>query len=108
MEFIAEHKAENFTIGAVAESAATTVRHFRKEFQAAIGQSLAEHVSKVRVGKAQTQLQNPRRGMSNIARDVEFSSATQFNRTIKRVFCESPGEFRTKRNTVRSIQLRIL
>jgi len=40
-------------------------------------------------------LLNPNLRISEIAYDVGFQSLTQFNRTFKRVFGQSPSEFRT-------------
>jgi AraC-like DNA-binding protein len=37
---------------------------------------------------------NPSRRISEVAYDVGFQSLTQFNRTFKRVFGQSPTEFR--------------
>jgi len=39
-------------------------------------------------------LLNPNLRISEIAYDVGFQSLTQFNRTFKRVFGQSPTEFR--------------
>ena len=43
---------------------------------------------------AKAQLLNPNRRISEIAYDVGFQSLTQFNRMFKRVFGQSPTEFR--------------
>ena len=45
------------------------------------------------------QLLNPSRRISEIAYDVGFQSLTQFNRMFKRVFGESPTEFRERLGT---------
>jgi len=42
---------------------------------------------------------NPNRRISEIAYDVGFQSLTQFNRMFKRVFGQSPTEFRTHLST---------
>ena len=47
-------------------------------------------------GDARTQLLNPSRRISEIAYEVGFQSLTQFNRTFKRVFGQSPTEFRAR------------
>ena len=43
---------------------------------------------------ARTQFLNPNRRISEVAYDVGFQSLTQFNRMFKRVFGQSPSEFR--------------
>jgi AraC-like DNA-binding protein len=45
---------------------------------------------------ARTRLLNPNLRVSEIAYDVGFQSLTQFNRTFKRVFGQSPSEFRER------------
>jgi len=54
-----------------------------------------DYVARVRVEDARTRLLNPNLRISEIAYDVGFQSLTQFNRTFKRVFGQSPSEFRT-------------
>jgi AraC-like DNA-binding protein len=44
--------------------------------------------------KTRSRLLNPNRRISEIAYDVGFQSLTQFNRTFKRVFGQSPRDFR--------------
>ena len=51
-------------------------------------------VARVRLEDAKTQLLNPSHRISEIAYDVGFQSLTQFNRMFKRVFGQSPTEFR--------------
>jgi len=45
---------------------------------------------------ARTRLVNPNLRISEIAYDVGFQSLTQFNRTFKRVFGQSPSDFRAQ------------
>jgi AraC-like DNA-binding protein len=45
---------------------------------------------------ARDRLLNPNLRISEIAYDVGFQSLTQFNRTFKRVFGQSPTEFRQR------------
>jgi AraC-like DNA-binding protein len=48
----------------------------------------------MRLEDARNRLLNPNLRVSEIAYDVGFQSLTQFNRTFKRVFGQSPTEFR--------------
>jgi AraC-like DNA-binding protein len=41
-------------------------------------------------------LLNPNRRISEIAYDVGFQSLTQFNRTFRRIYGQSPSEFRAR------------
>jgi AraC-like DNA-binding protein len=50
----------------------------------------------MRLEDARDRLLNPNLRISEIAYDVGFQSLTQFNRTFKRVFGQSPTEFRAR------------
>lgn len=93
-EYIDKHKMEPLSLSAVATAAGASVFHFCKVFRKATGLKFTDYVARVRLEDARTQLLNPNRRISEVAYDVGFQSLTQFNRTFKRVFGESPTEFR--------------
>ena len=94
-EYIDKHKTEELSLSAVAQAAGASVFHFCKVFHKSTGLKFTDYVARVRLEDARTQLLNPNRRISEVAYDVGFQSLTQFNRIFKRVFGESPGEFRT-------------
>ena len=93
-DYIAQHKTEPLSLSAVAKAAGTSVFHFCKVFHKATGLKFTDYVARVRLEEARTQLLNPNRRISEVAYDVGFQSLTQFNRMFKRVFGQSPSEFR--------------
>jgi AraC-like DNA-binding protein len=93
-DYIDKHKMEPLPLAAVAQAAGASVFHFCKVFRKATGLRFTDYVARVRLADARTQLLNPSRRISEIAYDVGFQSLTQFNRTFKRVFGQSPTEFR--------------
>jgi AraC-like DNA-binding protein len=93
-EYIEKHKATPLSLSAVAKAAGASVFHFCKVFRKSTGLKFTDYVARVRLQDAKTQLLNPNRRISEIAYDVGFQSLTQFNRTFKRVFGQSPTEFR--------------
>lgn len=93
-EYIDKHKLEPLSLADVARAAGASVFHFCKVFHKATGLTFTDYVARVRLDDAKTQLLNPSRRISEIAYDVGFQSLTQFNRTFKRVFGQSPTEFR--------------
>jgi AraC-like DNA-binding protein len=95
-EYIDKHKMDALSLAAVAKAAGASVFHFCKVFHKATGLKFTDYVARVRLEGARTQLLNPNRRISEIAYDVGFQSLTQFNRTFRRVFGESPSEFRTR------------
>jgi AraC-like DNA-binding protein/ligand-binding sensor protein len=92
--YIDKHKMEALSLATVANAAGASVFHFCKVFKKATGLKFTDYVARVRLEDARTQLLNPNRRISEIAYDVGFQSLTQFNRVFKRVFGQSPTEFR--------------
>jgi AraC-like DNA-binding protein len=95
-DYIEKHKMEPLTLDVVAKAAGASVFHFCKVFHKATGLKFTDYVARVRLEDARTQLLNPNRRVSEIAYDVGFQSLTQFNRVFKRVFGQSPTEFRER------------
>ncbi len=95
-EYIDKHKTEELSLADVAKAAGASVFHFCKVFHRATGLTFTDYVARVRLEDARTRLLNPNLRVSEIAYDVGFQSLTQFNRTFKRVFGQSPSEFRER------------
>jgi AraC-like DNA-binding protein len=93
-QFIAQNKAEMLSLGVVARAAGASVFHFCKVFHKATGLKFTDYVARVRLEDARAALLNPNRRISEVAYDVGFQSLTQFNRMFKRVFGQSPTEYR--------------
>jgi len=97
-DYIEKHKMEALSLSAVAQAAGASVFHFCKVFRKSTGLKFTDYVARVRLEDARTQLVNPNRRISEVAYDVGFQSLTQFNRMFKRVFGQSPTEFRVHLN----------
>lgn len=93
-EYIEQHKNEPLSLAAVARASGASVFHFCKVFKKSTGLKFTDYVARLRLEDAKTQLLNPSRRISEVAYDVGFQSLTQFNRMFKRVFGQSPTEFR--------------
>jgi AraC-like DNA-binding protein/ligand-binding sensor protein len=93
-EYIEKNKGDAISLASVAQAAGASVFHFSKIFHKSTGLTFTDYVSRVRLNDARTQLLNPSRRVSEIAYEVGFQSLTQFNRTFKRVFGQSPTKFR--------------
>jgi AraC-like DNA-binding protein len=93
-EYIQQHKSEPLSLAAVARASGASVFHFCKVFKKSTGLKFTDYVARIRLEDAKTQLLNPSRRISEVAYDVGFQSLTQFNRMFKRIFGESPTEFR--------------
>jgi AraC-like DNA-binding protein/ligand-binding sensor protein len=95
-EYINKHKTEEISLAEVAKVAGASVYHFCKVFHKVTGLKFTGYVARVRLEDARNRLLNPNLRVSEIAYDVGFQSLTQFNRTFKRVFGQSPTEFRAR------------
>ena len=100
-EYIGQHKMEPLSLTAVARASGASVFHFCKVFKRTTGLRFTDYVARVRLEDAKTELLNPNRRISEIAYDVGFQSLTQFNRVFKRIFGQSPTEFRAHLGTTK-------
>src|SRR5512132_2792594 len=96
-EYIEKHKSEEFSLADVAKAAGASVFHFCKVSHKATGLKFTAYVARVRLEDARNRLLNPKLRISEIAYEVGFQSLTQFNRPFKRVFSQSPTQFRARR-----------
>jgi len=95
-QYIERHKSEELSLADAAKAAGASVFHFCKVFHKTTGLKFTDYVARVRLEDARNRLLNPNLRISEIAYDVGFQSLTQFNRTFKRVFGQSPTEFRSR------------
>ena len=93
-DYIEQHKSEALSLADVARASGASVFHFCKVFKKTTGLKFTDYVARTRLEDAKAQLLNPSRRISEVAYDVGFQSLTQFNRMFKRVFGQSPTEFR--------------
>ena len=94
-EHIAKNKKEPLSLADVAKVSGASVFHFCKVFKKTTGLTFTDYVARIRLEDAKEELLNPNRRISEIAYDVGFKSLTQFNRAFKRIFGQSPTQFRT-------------
>jgi AraC-like DNA-binding protein/ligand-binding sensor protein len=92
--YIEKGKRDRLSLSEVAKASGASVFHFCKVFHKTTGLKFTDYVARVRLEDARTQLLNPNRRISEVAYEVGFRSLAQFNRAFKRVFGQSPTEFR--------------
>jgi AraC-like DNA-binding protein len=93
-EYITKNKTGSLSLTEVARASGASVFHFCKVFKKTTGLRYTDYVARVRLEDAKAELLNPDRRISEIAYDVGFRSLTQFNRVFKRIFGQSPTQFR--------------
>jgi AraC-like DNA-binding protein len=94
-EYITKNRTESFSLADVAKASGASVFHFCKVFKKTTGLTFTDYVARVRMEDAKAALLDPNRRISEIAYDVGFQSLTQFDRVFKRIFGQSPTQFRT-------------
>jgi AraC-like DNA-binding protein len=98
-EYIRKNRAEALSLTDVAKASGASVFHFCKVFKKSTGLKFTDYVARVRLEDAKAELLNPNRRISEVAYDVGFQSLTQFNRMFKRIFGQSPTQFRAHLTT---------
>jgi AraC-like DNA-binding protein/ligand-binding sensor protein len=98
-EYITKNRTASLSLTEVATASGASVFHFCKVFKQTTGLTFTDYVARVRLEDAKAELLNPNRRISEVAYDVGFQSLTQFNRVFKRVFGQSPTEFRVHLGT---------
>jgi AraC-like DNA-binding protein len=98
-EYITKNRTESLSLAEVAKASGASVFHFCKVFKKSTGLKFTDYVARVRLEDAKSELLNPNRRISEIAYDVGFQSLTQFNRMFKRIFGQSPTQFRAHLTT---------
>jgi AraC-like DNA-binding protein len=94
--YITKNRTESLSLADVAKASGTNVFYFCKVFKKTTGLKFTDYVARVRLEDAKAELLNPNRRISEIAYDVGFQSLPQFNRVFKRIFGQSPTQFRAR------------
>ena len=94
--FIAEHQAEEISLGDVASAVNMSAFYFCKTFKKATGMTFTDYLARVRVEKVKNLLLNPHKRVSEAAFEAGFQSLSQFNRVFLRIAGESPSVYRER------------
>lgn len=94
---IQHHLDDRVSIDELARIACFSPFHFHRIFSGMIGESLKEHVRRLRLERAAIQLKLSRRPITQIAFDAGYDAHEAFTRAFKAVFGASPIAFRSKR-----------
>lgn len=94
--FIAEHQAEEISLGAVARAVNMSSCYFCKVFKRATRLTFTDYLSRSRVETVKQMLLNPHTRVSEAAYAAGFQSLSQFNRVFRRIAGESPTAYRDR------------
>lgn len=78
----------------LAERACFSVAHFHRIFKGMVGESLKEHVRRLRLERAAYKLSYTENSVMDIAFDARFESPETFSRAFKKMFKVPPSEYR--------------
>jgi len=92
--YVEEHLRENISLEAVANAAALSPYHFHRIFAAVLGEPLGEYVRRRKLHEAAEELLENKSKIVDIALDHGFESHEGFTRSFKKVYGQSPAEFR--------------
>ncbi|WP_320170567.1 AraC family transcriptional regulator [Maridesulfovibrio sp.] len=81
-----------------------SVTHFHRIFKGMVGESLKEHVRRLRLEKAAYKLSYTDASVMEIALDARFESAETFSRAFKKRFSVPPSEFRSRSREILNLQ----
>jgi AraC family transcriptional regulator len=74
--------------------------HFHRIFRGLIGESVKEHVRRLRLERAAHRLRHTGQQITEIALDAGYQSLESFTRAFHRMFSQSPTEFRARLGVV--------
>jgi len=94
LEFMEEHLAEDFALGALADLVRLSPYHFVRSFKRSIGEPPHRYWVRRRIERAKTLLANPSRSVTEIAFDVGFGGSSAFSVAFRRITGRTPTEFR--------------
>lgn len=94
MEYIAKHYNEPLSLGSVSKAIAISANHLSMLFTKITGKTFLEHLTELRIEKAQAFLIETEKSISEISDECGFGSFQTFSRSFKQICGCSPSEYR--------------
>ncbi len=91
---IQQHLDETLELDDLARIACYSPYHFHRVFSALVGESLMEHVRRLRLERAAGRLKFTGQTVTRIAFEAGYETREAFTRAFRAHFCESPSGFR--------------
>lgn len=91
---IQDHLDDPFAPADLASVACYSVHHFHRVFRGMVGESVMDHVRRLRLERAALQLKSSKRPVTALALDAGFESHEAFTRAFKRTFGVPPSRYR--------------
>lgn len=97
--YIQRHLDEEIELEALARAAHFSPYHFHRIFRGMMGESVMEHIRRLRLERAAAQLKHGSRAVTRIAFEAGYESHEAFTRAFRTMFGESPSGFRAREGT---------
>lgn len=94
LKYVEQHYGEKITIEQIAETAACSPSHFMRIFKDSFSCSFVEYLNDYRLSMASRLLHRSDLTVQAIAASVGFDNLSYFNRSFKKKFGVTPGNFR--------------
>lgn len=93
--YILEHfKEDDLSLSSVAAAVNTCAPHFSAVFKKESGENFIDYLTSIRMWKAKTLLSESHKRINEIALEVGYSDYHYFARLFKRLYGQTPGDFR--------------
>jgi AraC family transcriptional regulator len=102
--YIQQHLDEEIELEALARVSHFSPYHFHRIFRGMMGESVKEHIRRLRLERAAVHLKHSRRSVTRIAFESGYESHEAFTRAFRLMFGESPSGFRARRGTALFIE----
>lgn len=84
----------------VAARACFSLSHFHRLFKGMVGETLGEHIRRLRLERAAVQLAYGETQVTIIAFDAGYETLESFSRAFRKMFGKTPSEFRRKKQQI--------
>lgn len=96
MKYIQEHYSEKITIAEMADEVGCAPSYFMRIFKKNIGVSFIEYLNDFRIDMGARLLKETSDSIMEIGMQVGFDNLSYFNRSFKKKYLVTPGQFRKK------------
>ncbi len=94
LRYIAKHYTENISLDDISEKAHMSKFYFCRKFHSTTGATVLEYLNNLRLTKVHNLLLSTKMSIDEIAVSTGFSSAVNLTRAFKKVYGNSPRDFR--------------